>query len=337
MATERGDGLRVSFFGAMTLLAKEIRRQLEDQAFPVRSASLYDMREREGSVTDFAGEAMIVTRAEEALVGAVDLAFVCGESDPRSADYIEWVTRSGGVAIDLAGASRGLRDVPVVNLDVNPEALEGKGRRFAVPHTLAHPLTTIFHRLGSDYTPIQTSVTIFRPVSDLDDLGIEELHRQTVSLLSFSQVPTEVFGRQIAFNLAPLSVVDGSGAALQERIREDFGRVLSDPDPDLGVLVIQAPVFHGHCHSIHVLLEEKPSIEEIESALETPGVVSISRGGAGRTPVDLATETGIWIADIQEDRGRRGAFWIWAVSDAVRSGVALNAARLAVKVAEIVA
>src|SRR5262245_32802690 len=100
MATERAEGLRVSFFGAMTLLAREIRRHLDQQAFPVRSMSLYDVGEKEGSVTEFAGEAMIVTRPEEELVGGVDLAFVCGESDPKSAEYVEWVARGGGVVID---------------------------------------------------------------------------------------------------------------------------------------------------------------------------------------------------------------------------------------------
>src|SRR5262249_59234016 len=103
MGADRGRGPRLAFYGAMTMLAREIRRHLESEGFPASSVSLYDAGAGEGAVTDFEGEPLIVSRAEELTVVESDLAFVCGDDDPRSRDYVDWALRSGGVALDLAG------------------------------------------------------------------------------------------------------------------------------------------------------------------------------------------------------------------------------------------
>ena len=338
MATDRGAGYRVAFFGAMSLLAREVRNHLDEMAFPVRSMHLYDTGDHEGSMTEYAGEAMIVTHAEEELVTISDIAFVCGEDDPRSDLYLDWSTRGGGgVAFDLAGASRSRSDVPVVNCEVNAEVMRSAGRVFAAPHPMAQPLSTILHRIGAAFTLVEASGTILRPASDFDEAGIEELHHQAVGLLSFSEIPTEVFGRQIAFNVAPVSLQEIAGGALAERVRQDVLRVLAGRSLPLSVRILQAPIFHGHCYSIRAVLDGSPPRGAIEEALEIAGSISISRGGDGRTPAELATESGIWIGEIAPDRSRPGALWIWAVADAIRSGAALNAARMAEKVVEILA
>lgn len=337
MPADRAGGLRVAFFGAMSLLAREVRRHLESRGFPAGGVSLYDTGANEGSVTEFAGEAAIVQRPEESLVNESDLAFICGADDPRSAEYVEWATRGGGLAVDLSGATRSRPEVPVINCDVNPEAIGAGGRVVAAPVPTAHALSVLLHRIRRTYPMRAATATIFRPASEHGDRGIEELQQQTVSLLSFASVPTEVLGRRSAFNLFPLSLQGAPEASLEERTRTDVLRVLGVSDLPLAVRLFQAPVFHGHCYSIYVEADGAGRIEEIAGALEQSGVVSVSRGEDGRTPAELAAEPGIWVAEVTEASPRPGCFWIWAVSDAIRYGTALNAARLAEKVAEIAA
>ncbi|MBI3449553.1 MAG: hypothetical protein HY049_11645 [Acidobacteria bacterium] len=336
MAPERRAGLRIAFFGAMAPLAREVRERLESASLPASRVSLYDSGEFEGSVTEFDGEAMIVQRAEPALVEDCDLAFICSSSDARSVEYVDWIARAGGIAVDLAGATRGRSGVPLVNCDVNPEALRAGGRVFAVPGSLAHPLSTILHRLSLADMVRRAEATIFRPAAEFGERGVEELHRQTVALLSFAEIPRDVLGRQSAFNLFPISLLGETGREVEESTRRDVLGVLRDRDIPLAVRVIQAPVFHGHAYSIHVEFDGAHSAEAMARALRQEGVVSVSGEDDGRSPAELAAEPGIWVAEVAPEPQGGGA-WIWAVTDAIRSGVALNAVRVAGLLAEIAA
>ena len=329
----RDSGFRVAFFGAMSPLAHEVRKHLAEMAFPIRSLHLYDVGEQEGTVTEYDGEAMLVTQPDEDL--EVDIAYICGEDDPRSPEYLDWAGRTGGVTLDLVGASRSRADVPVVHFAVGLDAIRTGCPVLAAPHPIAHPLLTTLHLLGLEFPVREASATILRPVSDFGEAGIEELQRQTVALLSFSEVPKEVFGRQVAFNLFPVSIHGEEGGALDAAVRGDVLRVLPSPLSRLDVRILQAPIFYGHSYSMRVVLDGAPGAEALAEALERPGVVRISGEEGGRTPAELADESGIWIGEIAPDPAGTGAYWIWAVSDAIRSGAALNGAHMAARLAEI--
>src|SRR5882724_12866307 len=321
MAPERRAGLRIALFGAMAPVARELRERLEAASLTASRVSLYDSGEFEGTLTEFDGEAMLVQRAEEPLVEDCDLAFICSSGDPRTPEYVDWVVRAGGIAVDLSGATRGRAGVPLVNCDVNPEALRSGGRIFAVPGPLAHPLSTILHRLSRAEMVRRAEATIFRPAAEFGERGVEELHRQTVALLSFSEVPREVLGRQSAFNLFPISLLGDEARELEESTRREVLGVLHGRDIPLAVRVIQAPVFHGHAYSIHVEFDGARSADALARALRQEGVISISGADDGRSPAELAAEPGIWIADLAPEPQGGGA-WIWAVTDALRSGAA---------------
>jgi aspartate-semialdehyde dehydrogenase len=321
-------GLRVSIFGALSPIAREIRRQLEARGFPVGELRLYDTPERAGSVTEFQGEAMVVSEPEVE-IGAGDVAFVCGENDPRSEGHLRQAITSGASVVDLSGLSRGKPGIPLVNADVNPQAMDESARVVASPQAIAIPLSTILHRLRRSGALFSCEATVLRPVSDFGEEGVDELHRQTVGLLSFSDIPKEVFGRQIAFNAFPASLADPAGAKLDRRVREDLAALLAPDPPDLGVRVLQAPIFYGHAYSLALAFERPMTRDDLIAALATGEPVKISQGDDGRTPGDLGDEAGIWIGELSEDPGRPAGFRLWAVCDALRSGAALNAVRIA--------
>jgi aspartate-semialdehyde dehydrogenase len=324
-----GRGLRIAFFGAMSPMAQEVMRQLEENAFPVERLHLYDIMEKDGAITEFSGEAVVVTQPDKESAGTADLSFICGDDDPRSGEYLEWISARDGVVLDLVGASRHREGVPVVNCDVNPDVIDQGAKLMAAPHPVAHPLSTILFRLNRAFGVKDACVTAHRPVSDFGKAGVDELHQQTIGLLTFAEVPKEIFGRQVAFNLLPLSLQGEEGEVIEAIVREDVLRVISSETMGLSLRVIQAPIFHGHCYSIRVELGPEATPVRIEEALELQGVIRISQEDDGLSPAELASEPGIWIADIAPDAGRPGSYWIWAISDGMRSGTASNAARLA--------
>jgi aspartate-semialdehyde dehydrogenase len=321
--------LTVAVYGAMSPLAQELRRQLEGMSIPVAKMRLFEAAGQEGTLSEFAGEAMVVAVPDEDEASRADLSFLCSEDDPRSVHYLDWIARGQGVAVDMIGATRQRADVPVVNCDVNPQLVQSGLRVAAVPHPMAHPLSTILHRLRDSFSLRDCCATVFRPASDHGKKGVEELHQQTLSVLNFSTGPREVFGRQMAFNLFPLAVQGEGGAALETIVREDVLKVLDDPHAPVSLRILQVPIFYGHCYSIRVRLEDEPSPDDVRAALDHPEVIRVSEADNQRTPAEIGAESGIWIADIRRDPAGQGACWLWAITDGIRSGAALNAARLA--------
>ena len=99
---------------------------------------------------------------------------------------------------------------------------------------------------------------------------MDELHEQTVNLLSFQQLPKAVFDSQVAFNL-----IDRYGdevSAVPGIRREAASRAISRASSTTrlavpSLMLLQAPIFHGHAFSLYIELEHTGQVEELTAAL----------------------------------------------------------------------
>src|SRR5947209_7749683 len=112
--------------------------------------------------------------------------------------------------------------------------------------------------------------TIFEPVSEQGRRGMDELHEQTVNLLSFQPMPTEVFDSQVAFNLISRygKASKRSLEAVEHRIGNDVRKFLGDRAPIPSLMLLQAPVFHAHTFSIYIELDKKISVGDFSQRSE---------------------------------------------------------------------
>ena len=113
---------------------------------------------------------------------------------------------------------------------------------------------------------------------------MDELHQQTVSLLSFQSLPREQYDAQVAFNLLP-SLGDAAKvklAAARERIADHYATLAAGTAPELALQLVQAPVFHGYVASVLVELQGTASREQMEAAVygEHVDVVGVGVGSA---------------------------------------------------------
>ena len=148
----------------------------------------------------------------------------------------------------------------------------------AAVHVIAHPaaiaLALFLRRLHAN-DPIRSSVIqIFAPASEHGAPGVDELQQQTVSLLSFKNLPKDIFDTQLSFNLlarygeeAPVSLEES-----ELRIERHLASLLALPGDGEGapmpsLRLIQAPVFHGYSFSAWVEFEDAPDMEALESSL----------------------------------------------------------------------
>lgn len=330
-------GTRVAFFGPTTLLARELRQILEGGTLLVSEVRLYDDTE-EGTLAEFAGEALVVTRPDEEALPGLDIAFMCGPAE-RIARYLAWAERRGFVAIDLSGASSGTPGVPLVHVGINPADIAPEGRPcpiIAAPQSIAHNLATIGAAVRGAGSLEGIEAVALRPAADIGDRAVDELYRQTVALLNFTAVPTEEFGRQQAFNILPAAGVPGAVSwGTESRLRDEACRLLGLDAENVAIDTAFAPLFHGH--ACHVVLEFAPPVEmaAVRQGLEQARGVHVIKDPAAFSPVDLAGEAEIAVLMSGPESGKARRVPLWSFCDNLRGGAALNAVRIAERVVDL--
>ena len=333
-AAEAPPGARVAFFGATTLLARELRSLLESRGFLALDVKLFDAQ-GEGVVSDFAGEALVTTVPDEEETAGLDIGFMCGTIS-ETVKYLGWAGRKGFTAIDLTGSSRIRPGVPVAHMDVNPGSIVRTASIIAAPHAVSHNLSSIVAGARAAGPIARVEAIALRPVSDLGEPGVDELYRQTVGLLNFSEVPQEVFGRQIAFNVVPSTGIQQSQAEdFDLRVQEEVVSILDLAPGRVSAASIIAPVFHGHTLAVTLVFEEPREISAVESALQAAPGINVVRDPALFSPVELAGEETIAVMDLRAEPDRPERVRLWSICDNLKGGAGLNAIRIAERAAEL--
>jgi aspartate-semialdehyde dehydrogenase len=154
---------------------------------------------------------------------------------------------------------------------------------------------------------------------------MDELHQQTVSLLSFQDMPRAIFDAQVAYNLltglGESAVV--SLTAVEARIRRHYDALANGRWPALSLQVIQAPVFHGHTFSIAVELEQTVAISALEEALSGEHVDLVLEDTDSPSNLAATGQNDVLVRLRPEVEGSRQAgetsrLWLWAASDNLR-------------------
>jgi aspartate-semialdehyde dehydrogenase len=193
----------------------------------------------------------------------------------------------------------------------------------AHPATLA--LALLLERLQLAAPVRFAAATVLEPASEFGRAAMDELHQQTVSLLSFQALPRAIYDAQVAYNL--LSALGESAtvslSAVEARIRRHYEALGDRRWPALALQVIHAPVFHGHTFSIAVELERPVEISLLEEALggehvdlvleDTDSPSNLAATGQNDVLVRLRPELGG-----SRNTNETSRLWLWAASDNLR-------------------
>jgi aspartate-semialdehyde dehydrogenase len=331
---EQDKGLRVAVIGATSLKGKELKAVLEERAFPASELRLLDDDETLGQLTEHEGEPTFVQSIRPETFEECDLLFFASTAGSFTRALWPQASASRAAVVDL---SHGLVDVteatmriPFLGKEVG-QPTKGGGRWFVVPHPVSIVLLTLWSRLSRAFRVRELVVNVFEPASERGAAGMEELREQTVGLLSFQQVPQAVFDAQVAFNLL---VRYGSGSRIrleetEEIIRQEVGRSAPDLAESLALRIIQVPVFHAHCLSVLVELDEPSDVAAVEQALQGEKVTVVAEGEAPAAAVGVAGRDEIVVGPVLRDRKRASDFWLWTAVDNLRL-----TAQTAVEIAE---
>jgi aspartate-semialdehyde dehydrogenase len=314
-------GYRLGIVNPLTLVGTEIQTVLRERSFPFAKVVLLDSTgQTAGALTGIGDEPAIVVAVSDDELEDCDVVFFCGPAEGNR----EWIQRydeDNFVAIDLSSALEGKLAVAGVNL----EEIDSTDGLLISPHPIAIPIAIILHQIALLGRVEMCTATVVQPASVFDQLGVEELARQTVSVLNIQTVPQEVFDRQLAFNLYP-------APERNEELITSQIRSLTDPDTQLALMVTQGTIFHSHTFSLFVKTEEDLSLDRITATLRANTAIAFAEGDQAFGTIDAAGKDEVLIAEVRPDASIRGGFWVWAVCDNLRRSSALNAVLVAEKV-----
>jgi aspartate-semialdehyde dehydrogenase len=164
--------------------------------------------------------------------------------------------------------------------------------------------------------------------------AVEELTKQSKTVLEGGNVVPHVYAHQIAFNLLPeIDVFMDNGYTKEEwKMVEETRKIMHAESLQVSSTCVRVPVFIAHSEAIHAEFTEYISPEEARSLLsKAPGIKVLDDPNVSLYPQPwLAAGTDeTYVGRIRSDASLMNGLVMWVVSDNIRKGAALNAVQIA--------
>ena len=316
---------KIAIVGASTLLGKELKDAVSESSLATADLSLLDEDEGLGQLDQVGDEVTFVQPIGADAFEHVDFTFFCGKESLTQKHWRE-ALRAGSTVLDLSGALDAETGVLVRSpwIDAQHTTADLFTPAVVPAHPAALALALLMERVQQAAPVRQAGATVLLPASEFGRAAMDELHQQTVNLLSFQSLPKATFDAQSAYNLL-IGFGENSKTSLSQidaRIRRQYLSLAGRRLPALALQTISAPVFHGHTFSIFVELERGVGVAALEEALsgdhvdlvleETDSPSNLSATGQNDLLVRLQLEAG------PRNANESSRLWLWAASDNLR-------------------
>lgn len=318
---------RLAIVGAGTLKGKEVAEVLGDRNFPSLDIKLLDDNESLGKLESVGDEVSFIQSVRAEQFDKVDFTFFASDQESTRQNWKK-VQRAGSAIVDLSYA---LEDEP--DADVKSPWIQRQLGQMLTPElqpgpaVVAHPaavvLALLLLRVRKAVSLKRIVATVFEPASEHGQRGMDELHEQTVNLLSFQPLPKKIYDTQVAFNMVARYGEQSTPAlsTLERRVLRHYQRIAGKDAPPLSLSLLQAPIFHGHAFSLHIETEAPVEIEGVTKALAGEHVTITGLAEESPSNVNAAGQADVLVS-IQPDTNLANGLWLWAASDNLRIAAA---------------
>jgi aspartate-semialdehyde dehydrogenase len=326
---------RIGIVGASSLGGKELSDELATSLLVASDLVLLDVEDAAGQVTAAADEVSFIQRLEASSFERMDFVFFAGDAAVTKKHWQD-ARRAGASIIDLTYGLEEEKDVlvqapwvaEILGEKMSHEQPDLKTPAVVTAHPIAVMLALVAGKLQAKLPLASLAATVMEPASEYGRVAMDELHQQTVNLLSFQTLPREQYDAQVAFNLLPEL---GEAAkvklkATEQRIRHHYARLSEGQLPAPALQMVQAPVFHGYVLSLLVELGKPAAVGEVEAALSGDHIDLVSGESDPPSNLSAAGQEDIMVR-VRKDSGEEGMgtrFWIWLAADNLKLA-ALNA------------
>ncbi len=311
---------RVGLIGSSTLLGAELKTELGKRSDLWSDMKLLTFdQENLGKVSEIEGAATFVTAVSPETLDGLDLVVVAGERAVGRDLEAEIPGKAIVIVVSPDSCPKeGVRLVEGVNLADGKLPDSALGRRLLVsPQPAAIVLSLLLHSVR-ELGAVRADGHLLLPASSRGQDGLDELLAQSRGLLAFQpDLPREIFGRQLAFNLLP-------SIASSRAVLDDVTAALENA-PNLSVKLSLASIFHGCALELHLAFEDDSGLDAVREALGASAFLNLA-DDSGLGPIDSAGRDDIQISCLAPDGSeRQGGYWLSAFFDNLSRGGALNA------------
>jgi aspartate-semialdehyde dehydrogenase len=323
-SSPRGRLYRAAIVGAATLKGKEVAEMLNERNFAAVDVRLLDDNESIGQLEATGDEINFIQSVRSEQFTGVDFTFFAADAETTRQNW-KRARDAGSAIIDLSGALEEEPGAEVRSLWVERE----RGRIWQpelqpAPCVVAHPAAVILAflllRAGKAAAIRSAVATVFEPASEQGQKGMDELHQQTVNLLSFQTLPKDVFDVQVAFNMVarygPKSQL--SLDSVEARVRRQFQKLAGVDAPAPALMALQPPVFHGNALSVFLEMGQTVDPEQLAQALSGDHVM-LATGEEDSQPSNVNTAgQGDILVSVKAEPSRPNGIWLWMAADNLR-------------------
>ena len=332
--------LNVAIVGATGVVGEAMLEILAERRFPVGTIHALASERSIGKTVAFGNRELTVSNlAEFDFANAQIGLFSAGGS--VSAEYAPKAAAAGCVVVDNTSNFRYDDDIPLVVPAVNPEKIG----EYTTHGIIANPkcstiqmvvaLKPIYDAAGI----LRINVATYQAVSGAGRNAVEELVRQTSSLLNGRPLEMDSDAKQIAFNAVPHIDVFQDNRYTKEEMKMvwETRKIFGDEEILINPTAVRIPAFYGHSEAVHIETRDKISAAQVCDLLQNaPGVVLLDGVQTGAYPTAVTDSSGndaVFVGRVREDISHPRGINLWVVADNIRKGAALNS----VQIAEILA
>jgi aspartate-semialdehyde dehydrogenase len=253
----------------------------------------------------------------------VDFTFFASDQDSTRKSWKD-ARDAGSAIIDLSAALENEPAAKVRSLWVErergqvapPELQPG-------PCVTAHPVAVVLALLllrARKAVAIRRVVaTIFQPASEHGQRGMDELHQQTVNLLSFQPLPKDVFDTQVAFNLVARYGQQAQPPldSIEARVLRHYRKIAGDDAPQPSLFLLQAPIFHAHAMAVFLELDNAADLPSLSQSLagDHVAIPSVEEDSPSNVSAAGQPDIQLWV---RGDAVQPNGVWLWATVDNLR-------------------
>ena len=252
--------VNVAVVGATGAVGETMLDILYQRKFPVDKVFAVASARSAGSTVQYGNKALIVQDLATFDFSQVQVGlFSPGAS--ISEEYAPKAAAAGCVVIDNTSQFRYDDDIPLVVPEVNPEAIADYTNRgiIANPNCSTIQMLVALKPIYDAVGITRVNVCTYQAVSGSGKPAMDELAKQTADLLNGRPVVSEVYPKQIAFNVLPqIDVFQENGYTKEEmKMVWETHKIMGDSAIQVNPTAVRVPVFFGHSEALHIETQDK--------------------------------------------------------------------------------
>jgi len=328
-------GYTVAVVGATGVVGHEILSTLAEREFPADKVIALASRKSSGREVSYGEKKILKVEALDNFdFTGVDIV-LSSAGAKISAEFAPAAVKAGAVIIDNTSHFRMDPDVPLVVPEVNPEAIAGYTKKgiIANPNCSTIQMVVALKPLHDAAKIKRIVVSTYQSVSGAGKEGMDELFEQSRKFFVSDEMKSEIFAKQIAFNVIPqIDVFMDDGSTKEEWKMMVETKKIMGGEIKVAATCVRVPVFIGHSEAINVEFEDEMTPQMARSLWKkAKGISLIERQSDMEyiTPAEIAGEDDVFISRIRSDQTVDNGISFWCVADNLRKGAALNAVQIA--------